>query len=98
MYLHAGLCWSEHSPLTCSPLLFFLSVSLPSLHLSSSDPSTPRVPKPVNQQIVNEGPSSKTEREKERETGGREEAQSGKLGRSFGPTVCLSKHVHSSVS
>lgn len=59
-HTHTQLCWSEHSS------LFFPSVSLSSLYLQSSDPSTPRVPKPVNQQIVNEGPSSKTHREAEK--------------------------------
>lgn len=66
------------------PFFLFLSRSLISLlSLSTSDPSTPRVPKPVNQQIVNEGPSSKThtvrERTRESESGRRAERQGGVL-------------------
>lgn len=62
---------NSYPPLILSPYVC-LFVSPSSLYLSSSDPSTPCVPKPVNQQIVNEGLSSKTECERERGSGSAE--------------------------
>lgn len=61
---HAVWTWHRVDVLRLvSPLLLFLFMSVflsLAVYLSASDPSTPRVPKLVNQQIVNEGLSSKT--------------------------------------
>ena len=83
--------WTRSNSSSLS-LCFCLSPLPLSLSLSPAHPSTPRVPKPVNQQIVNEGPSSKTQRERGRggtEWWDREEFWTNCLFVKTCPPVCL---------
>lgn len=95
VYSQGATLVAEHTLNLCPPLVLSLhlsystpSISAPLIHLPPVFPSL-LISRLLMKAVV--------QRRRERGIEG-EKAQSGKIGRSFGPTVCLSKHVHPSVS